>query len=54
MEHRCRPGDDDGASMRLRQASGGWQTAGRAVRSGMKRRSTPVTIRRQPPFRKRI
>ena len=23
MEHRCRPGDDDGASMRLRQASGG-------------------------------
>jgi len=32
----------DGAPMRLRQASGGWQTAGRAVPSGMKRRSTPV------------
>jgi len=52
---RCRPGcaiwvgpsrpghpGGDGAPVRLRQASGSWQTAGRAVPSGMKRRSTPV------------
>src|SRR6202035_4547779 len=29
-------------------------SAGRAVRSGMNRRSTPVTIRRHPPFRNSI